>query len=163
MDLIFNQAWIFLIVMTCVNGFVWQFKSKKYIAENPDLKEGYESLIKGWFIFGNIPWVIMGIGMLTGLTKSMDEFFNPRLENPIIIVFFLAIIVEWILGSRWIFFQGGAEKLVKHPGMFTQTEKGNEKFELMKIKLLWIAGMIGGVFGLYMMWKMNIPLETLGQ
>jgi len=163
MPAIFNHFWIMFIIVTVANGLIWKSKSKKYIAENPELQEGYDSLIKGWLIYGNIPWIIMGIGMITGLTKSMDEFFNPRLGNPIVIVFFLAIIVEWILGSRWIFFQGGAEKLVKHPGMFTQTEKGNEKFELMKIKLLWIAGMIGGIFGLYMMWKMNIPLETLGQ
>jgi hypothetical protein len=163
MPVIFNHFWIMFIVVTIANGLIWKVKSKKYIAENPVLKEGYDSLIKGWLIYVNIPWTIMGIGMLTGLTKSMDDFFNPRLGNPIVIVFFLVIIVEWILGSRWIFFQDGAEKLVKHPGMFTQTEKGNEKFEIMKIKLMWIVGMIGCVVGFYMMWKMNMPVGTFGQ
>jgi len=103
--------------------------------------------------------------MLTGLTKNMFEFFNPREMNPIVIIFFLVIIIEWILSVKWIFFNGGAEKLVKHPGMFTQTEKGNEKFETMKIKLLCVAGIIGGIVGnsIVMMWKMNIPIDTFGQ
>jgi len=105
----------------------------------------------------------MGVGMLTGLTKNMFEFFNPREMNPIVIIFFLVIIIEWILSVKWIFFNGGAEKLVKHPGMFTQTEKGNEKFETMKIKLLCVAGI--GIVGnsIVMMWKMNIPIDTFGQ
>ena len=163
MPAIFNHFWIMFIVGTVANGLIWKSKSKKYIAENPELQEGYDSLIKGWLIYGNIPWIIMGIGMLSGLTKNIFEFFNPREMNPIVIVFFLVIIVEWILSVKWIFFNGGAEKLVKHPGMFTQTEKGNEKFETMKVKLLCVAGIIGGIVGIVMMWKMNIPIDTLGQ
>jgi len=153
------------IVVTVANGLIWKSKLKKYIAENPELQEVYDSLIKGWLIYGNIPWVVMGVGMLTGLTKNMFEFFNPREMNPIVIIFFLVIIIEWILSVKWIFFNGGAEKLVKHPGMFTQTEKGNEKFETMKIKLLCVAGIIGGIVGnsIVMMWKMNIPIDTFGQ
>ena len=87
MSAIFNHFWIMFIVVTVANGLIWKSRSKKYIAENPELQEGYDSLIKGWFIFGNIPWIIMGIGMLTGMTKNIFEFSNPRQMNPIVIVF----------------------------------------------------------------------------
>ena len=35
----------------------------------------------------------------------------------------------------------------------------------MKIKLLCVAGIIGGIVGnsIVMMWKMNIPIDTFGQ
>lgn len=157
MDFIFSQVWILFIVITIANGLMWRYKSKHYINDNPELKEGYDKLIKGWLVYGNIPWAIIGIGMLTGLTKNIDEFFNPKVINPIVILFFISIIILWIIGSYWMFFKGGAELLVKHPGLFTQPEKGNEKFELMKIKLLWIAGIIGGIIGLIFMYKMNFP------
>jgi hypothetical protein len=158
MPAIFNHFWVMFIVVTIANGLIWKSKSKKYIAEKPERKYGYDKLIKGWIIYGNIPWAIMGIGMLTGMTKSMDEFFNPSQKNPIVIVFFLSIIFLWIFGSYWIYFKGGAEKLVDHPGMITHTEKGNEKFEIMKVKLVWGLGILGGIFGIYMMCNQDIPI-----
>jgi hypothetical protein len=157
MDFIFNKVWIFLIIVSTANGFYWKYKSKKYIAENPELEQGYNNLIKGWFIFTNIPWLIIGIGLMTGLADSFFDFLNPRQLKPIVILFFLSILVLWIIGTIWLFLKKGAEKIVLHPGLFTpQTEKGNEKFEIMKIKLLWIVGIVGSAFGLYMMWEMNM-------
>lgn len=158
MPAIFNHFWVMFIVVTIANGLIWKSNSKKYIAEKPERKDGYDSLIKGFLIYGNIPWVIMGIGMLTGMTESMFEFFNPSQMNPIVIVFFLSIIFLWIIGSYWIYFNGGAEKLVDHPGMITQTEKGNEKFEIMKVKLVWGLGILGGIFGMYMMYNQDFPI-----
>lgn len=163
MPAFFKHFWIMFIIVTIANGLIWKSRSKKYVSENPALKDGYDSLIKGWFIYGNIPWIIMGVGMVTGTTQDMFEFFNPRQRNPIVIIFFLSIITLWIRGSYWIYFNGGAEKLVNHPGMFTQTEKGNEKFEIMKVKLMWGLGILGGIFGFIMMWNMDFPPETFGQ
>ena len=158
MPAIFNHFWIMFIVVTVANGLIWKYKSKKYIEQKPELKESYDKLIKGWLIYGNIPWLIMAIGMLSGITERMDEFFNPKEMNPIVILFFISIIGIWIIGTYWIFFKKGAEKLVAHPGFITKTEKGNEKFETMKIKLLWIAGILGGIFGIYMMFNQDFMI-----
>lgn len=153
MTVILNHFWFVLIVVTIANGAIWKLKSKKYIAEKPEREQGYDKLIMGWLIYGNIPWIIMGIGMLTGLTKSMDEFLRPSQMNLVVIVFFFSIVLLWIYGSYWIYFKGGAESLVEHPGFITQTEKGNEKFETMKVKLVWGLGLLGGILGLYMIYK----------
>jgi len=155
MNGLFNHFWILLIGVTIANGLIWKYKSKNYIAEKPERKEGYDKLIKSWLIYGNIPWIIMGIGMITGLTKSMDEFFYPGQMNLIVTIYFLSIIFLWIFGSYWIYFKGGAERLVEHPGLITQTEKGNEKFETIKVKLLWGLGILGGIFGVYMMFNQD--------
>jgi hypothetical protein len=162
MSAIVQHFWIVFILGIVANGLTWKWRSKKYIAENPGLQEGYDRLIKGYLIFGNIPWVIMGIGLVTGMTKSMSDFFNPGQLNPIVIAFLLVLIVEWMLGIYWIFFNGGAETLVKHPGLFTSSAKGNEKFETMKVKLLWIVAILGGLLGIaVMIWKMNVLVDTI--
>ena len=88
MPALFNHFWVMFIVVTIANGLIWRSKSKKYVAEKPERREGYDKLIKAWLIYGNIPWAIMGIGMLTGMTKSLNEFFNPIQMNSIVIVFF---------------------------------------------------------------------------
>jgi hypothetical protein len=66
MPTFFNYIWIIFIGVTIINGMIWRTRSQEYIAKNPDVKNGYDSLIKGWFIYANIPWLIMGAGMLTG-------------------------------------------------------------------------------------------------
>jgi hypothetical protein len=154
MPLLFTHFWIMFIVITTANGIVWKSRSKKYIAQNPSLKEGYDSLIKGWFIFGNIPWLIMGIGMFSGMTKDMFEFLNPSAMIPIVTIFFVVLISEWILLVFWIFFKEGAEKLVKHPGLNNRTF-GNEKYEIRKLKFISVASLIGWAISIVMMWNMH--------
>lgn len=63
MPLIFNHFWIMFIVITTANGLVWKSRSKKYIAQNPSLKEGYDS-----FVASLIGWAI-GIVMMWNMNN----------------------------------------------------------------------------------------------
>ncbi len=62
MEIVFKHTWIMFIAVTIANGLILKFRSKKYIAEKPELKEGYDKYFRGWLLYGNIPWVIMAIG-----------------------------------------------------------------------------------------------------
>jgi len=159
MELIFKHGWIFLIAMTSINGLVFKYKSKKYIFDNPDLTDGYSRLFKGWLIWGNVPWIIMAIGDLTKITDGIGEYFNPRLLNPIVLIFHASIIVIWIIGSRWIYLEEGAEFLAKHPGLIHFHSFGTSKdiTSSNTIKILWTLGIIGGIVGMIFMWTMKIP------
>lgn len=157
MPAIFNHFWIILIIMSFVNAIIWKVKTKKYIEEKPERKKGYDQIIKVWLIFSNIPWLIIGIGMLTGITRNIFEFFKPNFSNPIITMFFITLTGFWITGTIWIYFKGGAQMLVDHPGIFTKTEKGNEKFELLKVKLLWALGTIGWIVGMTLAFNKDFP------
>lgn len=155
---LFNHFWIVIIIVTLINGLDWKSKSKKYIIENPERKESYNKLIKGWLIYANIPWVIMGFGMLTGITNDMRDFFNPSQMNLIVLVFFFSIIFLWLLGSYWIYLKGGAEMLVEHPGFIPKTKKENKKLEIIKVKLLWAMAIVSGIFGLYIAFNRDFPI-----
>jgi hypothetical protein len=100
MEIIFKQAWILLMAVTIANALTLKFRSKKYIAQNPALEEGYKKIFKGFIIFGNIPWIIVAFGNLTGLTNSIFDFFNPGALNPVVLIFHASIIVLWVL-SVW--------------------------------------------------------------
>lgn len=78
-QLIFKHVWIIFIAVTIINGLVIKHRSKKCIAQNPELEEGYNKLFKGLIIYGNIPWVIIMIGNLCGITQSFLNTFNPKL------------------------------------------------------------------------------------
>jgi hypothetical protein len=157
MDIIFRFGWIFLIIMTIINGFVLKYRSKKYIDQNPELADGYDKLFKGWLLYGNIPWLVMAIGDLTKITNGIWEYFNPKLMNPMVLLFHASIIIIWIIGSNWIYFKNGADFLAKHPGLFKFEGPGfsNDITSSKAIKIIWTLGLIGGIAGMTMMWTMN--------
>lgn len=161
MEIAFKQAWIIFIAVTLVNAFVLKFRAKKYIAKNPALKKGYDDLFKGILLLGNIPWVIMAIGNLSGITNSVFDFFTPRAMNPIVLIFHAAIIVLWILSVRWIYFKGGAAFLENHPGLFRKSGfGGNTNLTAKQIKIYFPFMLLGGIVAMIMMWVISTPMPT---
>ncbi len=158
MEFLFNQFWILLIIVMVVNGIIWKNNSKKYIEQNPELKEGYDKLIKGFLIYSIIPWIIMGFGMLTGITKSMEEFFYPQLLNPVVLIFNFYVAFVWIYGSYWIYFKGGAEMIIKHPGLIRNSSYTNdENLNIKIIKFFWALMILGGIISLVTQFNGDIP------
>ena len=158
MDTIIQHFWIILIATTVVNGIILKYRSQKYIAENPDLKKGYNDYLKGWLFFGNIPWIIMAIGNLTGMTETTTDFFHPREMNPIVLVFHASIVVLCGLGVYWIYMKNGAEFIEKHPGLFQQSSfLGKKGMTAKRVKIFFPLMLFGSIMGIVMIWVMNIP------
>ncbi len=129
---------IMCILVTFANGFFLKFRSKKYIAEAPELKEGYKKYFNGLILYGNIPWVIMTIGNISGITKYTFEYFNPGTMNPMVLTFHASIIFLWILSFRWIYFKNGAEFIENHPGFLTKSSfSGNKNITARKLHLMY--------------------------
>ena len=146
------------IAMTIANGLVLKHRSKKYIAENPELEEGYDKYFKGLLFYGNIPWVIMMIGDLSGVTQNTFEYFNPKAMNPMVLVFHFSIIVLWVLSVRWIYFKDGAEFIVTHPGLIQKSSfSGKTNVTVKQIKFFFPLMLFGGIAGMIMMWIIDFP------
>jgi hypothetical protein len=158
MEFLFKHTWIFFIAITIVNAFIFKNKTKIYINKNPELQEGYNSIFKYMIIYGTIPWIIMAIGDLTGLTESTFDFLNPRSLNPIVLIFYLVIFFIWGLGLRWIYFRNGAEFIERHPGLIQKRGFGGdpENISAKQIKIFFALALIGGTSGIIMMWMMNV-------
>lgn len=149
----FNFFWIIFIAVTCLNALYLKKKSQSIIAENPKLAEGYDKLIKGFLIFGNIPWIIMGLGILTGQVESVFDYLNLRSLNFFVILFISTLIILWILLLRWIFFKNGANFLEEHPGLMTRMNlSGNKNLTATQIKIFIPLMILGGVVALVLMW-----------
>jgi hypothetical protein len=138
---------------------VFKYRSKAYINQNPALAEGYSKIFKGWIIYGNIPWIIMGIGDLSKITNGIWDYFNPRLLNPMVLFFHISIIVIWLIGSKWIYLDNGADLLAKHPGFirFRVLWHVKDITSIKIIKIMWSLALLGGIAGMTMMWLWNVP------
>src|ERR1700704_3277288 len=102
----FRHGWLFFVAATFANAAIWWYRGRQKMAENPALVSGYRRLIWGLLVYGNIPWLVLGVG-----------FELPYLLPTLLITFFVVVIILWIGASYWIFFGGGSKDLAMHPGI----------------------------------------------
>jgi hypothetical protein len=143
--LIVRHSWLLFIAVTCANGAAWWIRGKKEMALHPELAPGYRSLIRGWVVYGNIPWVVMGMGILFGGVPSAFDYLNPR-NGPFVVAWYVSVVALWVATAHWIFLRGGAEAMVRHPGLLNQPAP-----QASAIKGVVALALLGGVVGMTLM------------
>jgi hypothetical protein len=158
----FISKYFWLVAIACTAGNLSLFKrrARKYIEENPDLEKGYASLFRGYLLWMNIPWLIMGLGRTVGGVPTVWHYFRPRDGNPFVLIWFGSVLALWIIGTYWLFFKEGAEMLARHPGMleFSGGFKTLDMTNPASIKTLWLLILAGGIAGFASMWFMETPI-----
>ncbi len=99
-----------------------RWESKPYISEDPELKDGYRKFFKALLIYPNIPWLIMGIGDMSGMPDS--DFFGFSTTQPLVLLFHASWIALTAVFIRWVYFKNGADFLARHPGMMLRLGPG---------------------------------------
>lgn len=145
---VFDYAWILFILVAFLNAGMLKLRSNRIMKLHPELQDGYDQFIKGFLSFMNIPWIVLGIGMVFGGIPSTFSFFTPRHGNLFVIAFHVSVIILWLLGVWWIFFKGGAEFLVKYKGVFHPDIQSP-----LTVKLLFSLMLLGGVIGEIIFWS----------
>ncbi len=141
------------MVVTVLNAAIWQWRSRPHIARDPSLADGYRDLTRGMALYGNIPWIVMGVGVVFGGVPSVRSYFRPQDMNPYVLAFLGSIVLLWILGSWWLFARGGAEMMARHPGLLQPHIKSPQL-----IKAFWGLCMLGGVIAVIIMFRTDIPV-----
>ena len=157
-EFIFRNFWIFFIFVTILNALILKVRSGKYIKESPQLEEGYNKFFRGILIYGNIPWVIMGVGNLTNITNNIFQYFYPRSLNPMVLIFHTSILFIWVSGAIWIYKKQGAAFIEQHPGFFKSNGLGGSKdLTAKQVKTFYPIMILGGVIAMAMMWVGFFP------
>jgi hypothetical protein len=135
-DLFFKHFWLLLVLIHTINGIVLKFSVRKYIRTDSRLKKGYRDYLKGWFIIGNLPWLVIGVGVLTGLINNTFDGIDFTLNNVVSVVFLVTITAIWCAGVVWIYVKDGAKFLERHPGLifsplpFARTDLTSKQIKL---------------------------------
>jgi len=154
MPIIGKTFWLIAIVMTFANAYILWSRSRAEVFLNPELKPGYDQLLKGYLIFLNLPWLVMGLGILVGGTETVFDYFDPGSGNPYVLAFHATLIILWALCIFWLYFSGGAEFLVRHRGVMNVDIRSP-----LIIKLLFGLMLLGGVAAEIGMWsgRLSVP------
>lgn len=148
--------WVISIAGVFLRAVIWRVRGDERIEEMPELEEGYRKIIRGFVIWGNIPWLVMGLGCTTGNVPTVFHYFRPRDGNPFVTAFLVSVVLVWVLGTYWVFFRDGAEMLVKYPGWFLCLYV--QTISPTVVKLLWCLGLAAGVVAMVLMFTKDLPV-----
>jgi len=152
-SLLTKWFWAVCIIVTLLNASTFRSRASRQIQAHPELEEGYRTLLKGFVVWANLPWVVMGVGCVLGGVPSVLSFFRPRDGNPFVRAFFVTVFLEWGLGTYWLIYRGGAQMLVNHPGLLNLDLKTPRM-----VVLFWFLSLAGGILAVIMMFSRDIPL-----
>ena len=157
MPIIGKMSWAIAIGITCLNAYLLRSRAQKEIARNPELADGYRQLIIGHLILFNLPWLVMGLGILVGGTHDVFDYLSPRSGNPYVVGFHVTGIIELALISYWIYLADGAEVLITHPGVMNVDIQSP-----LVLKLFFALGLLGGIAAEIAIWSGRLPVRTFG-
>ncbi len=135
--------WVLFVAATVWNAASWWVRGAPHRREHPELERGYRSLVGGLLFWGNVPWVVMGAGILFGHVPSIFSYFNIPTGGPWVGAFHGTLLLVWALGTYWLLMRGGAETFVRHPGLFTRAVE-----DPVVIKGFWLFAVSLGILAM---------------
>jgi hypothetical protein len=123
--------------------------------------------LRRWFaIVSDLPWAVMGWGILVGGVPNVWYFFRPKDGNPYVLAWFASILGAALYFAFWVFFLEGAEKVVVlqpvevkwHRTGFRGTTSGTLELTVGRVKLFAAIGPIWIAFCTYLMCVMDAPV-----
>lgn len=117
LPVLFQWFWAIAIAMNVFNLMIMWLRTGKYRREDPERTPGYIHLCFHFMLWMSLPWLVMGIGCLSGSTSGLLDYILPQ-NNPYVYAFFASILLEILLMVWWVFCRNGADFLIRHPGFF---------------------------------------------
>lgn len=152
-DVIGRWIWLFLILPNLLNTGILHVRMRKLVAEHPEREPGYRILVRGLLLL-NIPFLVMGVGFLVGKVPTILHFFRPQDANPYVLAFYGSNFLLWLFLAHWVFCRGGADMIVKHPGLFN-TDIQNP----WVAKWICLFGLLMGIAILAVLIFVDVPLS----
>jgi hypothetical protein len=149
----------------CIGMSFFLFRASKEVREQAirdrDFGLEHRKLRNKILIWTNIPWVIMGIGLLSGAVPSVWHFYRPRDLNPVVLAFLGFTVIFWLV-SIWWTFKGGAEKITEHDLIAFYVLGKRKKLSPGQFKAIVIVCILGGLIGLYLSLTRDVPIPPYG-
>jgi hypothetical protein len=115
----YKYVWIFFLLMGLTNSYLGWRSLLTHLKNNEALKSKYRLLFIQYAIWINLPWVVMGTGILLGKANGVMDYLVPESGNLAVVIWWIIFFLMNFTLTSWIFFGGGAEKLEKYPGLPT--------------------------------------------
>jgi hypothetical protein len=151
--LLLQHGWLLLVVVTCICAVPLMLQSRPLPLTHPTMPAGYRSLMAPWLILGNVPWLIMAIGLETGRVPSLVHYFRQP-DAPATVAFQSSIVGIWLILAWWIFLANGAEELARYPCLPVLRAHGVRQIRVLAGLVLLSAG-VATIVAIFVSPKLN--------
>jgi hypothetical protein len=162
--LLFNQVWSILIGVTIVNALLISKRGRLHAETHPELLPGYEGAFKPILVYGSLPWLVMGVGIIVG-GRRVTQFMMGRPSDPFVLAFYATIVLIHVRFAWWIFAMSGAEFLSEHFALIQDIRRRNGLQGPSPRRVRWKFGilLLGGLTGMVLVWSGWIGVAGVGR
>ena len=147
-----HYFWAIAIGISLINYVI----GRRRIVAAIGLSHGQPSDMLGLFgrlcLFSNMPWLVMGWGLLYGGVPSVFSYLQPQDHNPYVSCWYGSLLLLAIVNALWILLADGAGKVreLQQLGAFGSRQK-SAATPAWTIKLLAILGPVFVLIWIYWM------------
>ena len=147
------------LVALCISAFNYRRARRAILASTGAgrVREA-ESYMRRFAIGANLPWVVMGLGQISGYTPTVWYYFRPQDGNPFVITWFAITFLTACVYAWWVLLAGGAEKVRDLNLMAVFGRRGNNLRSLAAIKLLAASAILLMPVWVYLVVSANVQL-----
>jgi len=110
-DYLAKYFWAIGLIFAAREHYSWVNKKDQVLSQQPELADSYDRVMWGHTVFYSLPWVVMGIGILSGRVGNVFDFLRPRSGNAFVLAFYFVIAMETLSLTGWVWAFGGASYL----------------------------------------------------
>lgn len=109
-----RYSWVFFIFVVIANAVHWRLEARARIRADPSLRAPLNRLYAGFAFWVSLPFVLMGVGIVTGSVETIFDYLRIDFDNPYILGFQVLLFALDALLIYWIFVRGGDDLLALH-------------------------------------------------
>lgn len=87
-----------------------------------------------------VPWVVMGWGIVFGGVPNVWYYFRPQDRDPYVWTWFATLFFIALSFAYWVFFRGGAEKMVVMEPFPIGSTRANVTLTASRVKFFAVLG-----------------------
>jgi hypothetical protein len=149
-SIVFRHGWLLLSVVTSVNVLWWAARAAHGAERERPLARRNPILTASCLALGNLPWVIMGIGVETGRVPTVMHFMNPR-HGAFVLAFWGVMVLLLFALAYWVLLGTGVETLVREIGVARSAEVAPKT-----VKTVVCLVLLAGVVALLSLWAIDL-------
>jgi hypothetical protein len=156
MQYLFNYFWLLALLLNMINVGLFRVRANKIIRQNPEMAAGYQRVLLGYLIIGSLPWLMMGLGLLSGQVTNIFAYVNPHGGNGYVLLYHALLLFLLLLGFIWIFFRHGAEFWAKYMAPLNLRSATSPTGVKVQFGLALLAGLVGEII----LWQQQLPFSS---
>ena len=112
--LLLRYFWLAVIFFILGLAIFWRLEANDRIVSDPSLKKPLNRLYSGFAFWTSLPFLLMGLGILTGNVESVFHYLVLGTDKSFVIASQVFLFALDVLFIYWVFFRDGDQLIALH-------------------------------------------------